>query len=108
MSAGGQQLRVELVEVPRSRNRHPVIPPEVGLAMAAECVRATSLYYWEKITALYGPMLTLPLKFSPSFFPGLADWLKIHAGPTWRQDQNDNMQHSGEVEQNTNEANERK
>jgi hypothetical protein len=33
ISAAGQQLGVELVEVPRLRNRHPVIAPEVaGLA----------------------------------------------------------------------------
>src|SRR5947199_6074492 len=28
--------------------------------------------YCEKITTLYGPMPTLPLKFSPSLVPGLA------------------------------------
>src|SRR5215470_3929218 len=34
ISAAGQQLRVELVEVPRLRNRHPVIAPKVaGLAL---------------------------------------------------------------------------
>jgi hypothetical protein len=34
ISAAGQQLRVELLEVPRLRDRHPAIAPEVaGLAL---------------------------------------------------------------------------
>ena len=36
LATGGQQLRVELREVPRLRHRHPVVAPEVaGLAFDA-------------------------------------------------------------------------
>jgi hypothetical protein len=51
-------------------------PRSLGVLQPTQSMKFEPLYC-DKITTLYGPIPTLPLKFSPSLAPGLASVSKL-------------------------------